>query len=277
MHTWNQAVSRYQLTRPNRARSTLVRENALLRWLAPHLDDGALPLPLLTRGRCEDIRCAALAAGWGPTSTNHVMAVLRQVTRAAERWEWIPAAPKIELAKRPPNRVRWITRDEARRLVHHCPPLLGQMVRLSLATGLRKNTLRQLRWDWIDLDAETLHVPAKVMKARMPLTAPLSPSALAVLQERRGLHPALVFSNRADVPIYEPSRRPFREALRAAGIRAFTWHDLRHTWASWHVQGGTTLAELQQLGGWQSLEMVLRYAHLDTSTLRKAARAVSGI
>lgn len=277
MHTWKQAVTRYQVTRPNRARSTVKREDALVRWLAPHLDGGNLPLLQLTRGRCEDIRCAAMAAGWGPTSVNYALSVLRQVLRAAERWEWIPVAPKIELLKRPPGRVRWITREEARRLVDCCPPLLGQMVRLSLATGLRKNTLRLLRWEWIDLDAETLHVPARVMKARMPLTVPLSPSAVAVLQERRALHPVLVFSNRADVPVFDPCRRPFRESLRAAGIRNFTWHDLRHTWASWHVQGGTTLAELQQLGGWQTLEMVLRYAHLDTSTLRRAARAVAGV
>ncbi|WP_215852633.1 tyrosine-type recombinase/integrase [Acidithiobacillus ferrooxidans] len=41
-----------------------------------------------------------------------------------------------------------------------------------------------------------------------------------------------------------------------------TWHGLRHTWASWHVQAGTPLAVLKGLGGWASLEMVQRYAHL---------------
>jgi hypothetical protein len=38
--------------------------------------------------------------------------------------------------------------------------------------------------------------------------------------------------------------------------------DLRHTWASWHVQGGTPLFALQELGGWESAEMVRKYAHL---------------
>jgi hypothetical protein len=42
----------------------------------------------------------------------------------------------------------------------------------------------------------------------------------------------------------------------------FRWHDLRHTWASWHVMAGTPLEVLQKLGGWSSLAMVLRYAHL---------------
>jgi len=41
-----------------------------------------------------------------------------------------------------------------------------------------------------------------------------------------------------------------------------TFHDLRHTWASWHVMGGTPLDVLRQLGGWADMTMVLRYAHL---------------
>jgi len=62
--------------------------------------------------------------------------------------------------------------------------------------------------------------------------------------------------------------------LERAGIRNFRWHDLRHTWASWHVQNGTSLQELQQLGGWTSFEMVLRYAHLSSDHLKSAAERV---
>ncbi len=56
-------------------------------------------------------------------------------------------------------------------------------------------------------------------------------------------------------------------ALKRAGIENFRWHDLRHTWASWHVQSGTPLQVLQELGGWSSCEMVLRYAHLSAAHL----------
>jgi hypothetical protein len=52
-----------------------------------------------------------------------------------------------------------------------------------------------------------------------------------------------------------------------AGIENFRWHDFRHTWASWHVQNGTPLFALQQLGGWDSAEMVRRYAHLSADHL----------
>ena len=58
--------------------------------------------------------------------------------------------------------------------------------------------------------------------------------------------------------------------------REFRWHDLRHTWASWHVQRGTRLQELMELVGWSSYEVVLRYAHLATDHLRDAASRIDG-
>jgi integrase len=64
------------------------------------------------------------------------------------------------------------------------------------------------------------------------------------------------------------------EAKRRAGIEAFRFHDLRHTWASWHVQSGTSLQELMELGGWKSYEMVLRYAHLAPEKLKSVAQRI---
>ena len=56
--------------------------------------------------------------------------------------------------------------------------------------------------------------------------------------------------------------------------RSSRWHDLRHTWASWHVQNGTPLQELKELGSWASYDMVLRYAHLAVDHLRGAASQI---
>ena len=60
-----------------------------------------------------------------------------------------------------------------------------------------------------------------------------------------------------------------------AGIENFCWHDLRHTWASWHVQLGTPLYVLKELGGWETLEMVNRYAHLAPEHLKVHAERLS--
>ncbi|EPY6620815.1 site-specific integrase, partial [Shigella flexneri] len=66
----------------------------------------------------------------------------------------------------------------------------------------------------------------------------------------------------------------WKAALRRAGIDDFRFHDLRHTWASWLVQAGVPLSVLQEMGGWESIEMVRRYAHLAPNHLTEHARQI---
>src|SRR2546425_12029207 len=75
-----------------------------------------------------------------------------------------------------------------------------------------------------------------------------------------------VFSFRGK-PLRQVNTKAWREALKKVGIENFRWHDLRHTWASWHVQAGTPLHVPQELGGWECVEMVRKYAHLSTEHL----------
>ena len=78
-------------------------------------------------------------------------------------------------------------------------------------------------------------------------------------------------------PVARCSTKAWKRAVERAGIDpGFRWHDLRHTWASWHVQNGTPLQELMGLGRWASYEMVLRYAHLAADHLRGAASRIDG-
>ena len=73
------------------------------------------------------------------------------------------------------------------------------------------------------------------------------------------------------------STKAWYAALKRAGITDFRWHDLRHTWASWHVQNGTPLFALQELGGWASAEMVRRYAHLAADHLAPYAERLCAV
>ena len=107
-------------------------------------------------------------------------------------------------------------------------------------------------------------------KANKAIAVPLNDRAMAVLHQCRSAHPIYVFTYQG-APVNAVSTKAWKKALQRAGITNFRWHDLRHTWASWHVQNGTSLQELQQLGGWVSLSMVLRYAHLSSKHLREAA------
>jgi len=65
--------------------------------------------------------------------------------------------------------------------------------------------------------------------------------------------------------------------LKKTGIEDFRFHDLRHTWASWLIQSGVPLSVLQEMGGWESIEMVRRYAHLAPNHLSEHARKIDVI
>lgn len=73
------------------------------------------------------------------------------------------------------------------------------------------------------------------------------------------------------------SNKAWKSALVRAGIENFRFHDLRHTWASWLVQAGVPLSILQEMGGWESIEMVRRYAHLAPNHLTEHAKQIDVI
>lgn len=70
------------------------------------------------------------------------------------------------------------------------------------------------------------------------------------------------------------SSRAWRHAVEKAGLGDLRFHDLRHTWASWHRQNGTSCDELKELGGWKSRIMVDRYAKFATEHLAAAASRI---
>lgn len=98
-------------------------------------------------------------------------------------------------------------------------------------------------------------------KSKKGNSGALKRRSVAVLQKQLGKHREVVFTFKGK-PIEQVSTAAWYKALSRAGIENFRWHDLRHTWASWHIQGGTPLNVLQELGGWASYSMVQRYAHL---------------
>lgn len=130
--------------------------------------------------------------------------------------------------------------------------------------------------EWCDIDLVKKHalIHPDQAKTKKAIPVPLNETAMAVIRRELGKHSQFVFTYKGN-PIKQCNTKAWKKALNRAGIKNFRWHDLRHTWASWHVQNGTSLQELQQLGGWMSFEMVLRYAHLSSDHLKEAAERVA--
>ena len=209
------------------------------------------------------------------STANRYLALIRSILRRAhEVWQWIDRRPRIILFPERTKRVRWLTPDQVRALLANLPEHQRQLVVFALATGLRQANILRLQWHQVDLRRRLLWIPADQAKGRQAIRIPLAEAALGVLQRQAGRHKLWVFTYRGK-PIRWANTRAWRDALLRSGIEDFRWHDLRHTWASWHAQAGTPLYVLQELGGWQSEAMVRRYAHLTPSLFASSAEAIT--
>ena len=219
----------------------------------------------------DEIIEAKKEEGVKAATVNRILAVLRAIlNKAVTKWGWLDKLPSIELLDEGIKRERWLTKEEANRLIKELPPHLADMATFSLATGLRKANVLGLKWRNIDLVRRHAFVSASQSKTRRAIPVPLNEGCVALIRMQMGKHIEYVFTYQGK-PVKQCNTAAWRKALKRAEIEDFHWHDLRHTWASWHVQNGTSLQELQQLGGWSSLEMVLRYAHLSSEHLKRAA------
>jgi integrase len=256
--TWNEAVVRWLKEQSHKA--TAKEDVTKLRWLDQYL--GGRMLETIGRSQIEVITDAKLAQGHSNATVNRTLELVRAILRkCANEWEWLDRAPAVRMLKEPTRRIRFLTRAEAQALLAALPAHLADMAAFSLQTGLRASNVTGLEWSQVDLARRLAWVHPDQAKARKAIPVPLNAEAVVLVRKQLGKHLTHVFSYRGK-PVVQVSTKAWYGALERAGIKDFRWHDLRHTWASWHVQGGTPLFALQELGGWESPEMVRRYAHL---------------
>jgi integrase len=265
-HTWEEAAVRWLLE--TKHKRTHEDDKAKLRWLDEYL--GGKHLDEIDRTLIDRIGCACETAASASTANRYLALIRAILRRACDEWEWIDRVPKVRMFKEPDGRIRSLTPSEFQRLVAELPEHLADMAVFSVATGLRQANVKGLEWRHVDLEREHAWVPAAKHKNGSAHSVPLNAMALAVLRKQVGKHPSRVFTYCGE-PIEQVSTRAWRRALRRAGIEDFRWHDLRHTFATWHRQAGTPTYELQRLGGWKTGAMVERYAHVAPEALRGAA------
>lgn len=189
---------------------------------------------------------------------------------AASEWGVLSQVPPMKTHKEPKRRIRWCTQDKFLDLLRELPNHYGQIARFAVATGLRMSNILELEWSQLDLQRRLAWIHGDQAKAGRDIKVPLNDAAVEVLRERLGRDQVRVFGHYKRI-----ESRIWKRACKAAGLEDFRFHDLRHTWASWHVQAGTPLPVLQELGGWETVEMVQRYAHLATDHLSQWAGNVN--
>jgi integrase len=270
--TWDEAAKRFLDEAEGKA-SLKEYERQVAFW-TEHFRGRSLDA--ITRQRVAEL---VEAKAHTPATRNRYVACIRAILKkSAGAWEWLDRAPKLKTYTEPKQRIRWITEKEAQGLLAALPEWLAEMARFSLATGLRQSNVLRMEWTQVDVVRRVAWVHPDQAKARKAIGVPLNEDAVAVVLRQRGKHLRRVFVGHDGEPMDSwktTAQVAWKSACKEAGIKDFRWHDLRHTWASWHVQRGTPLYALKELGGWETLEIVKRYAHLAPEHLKAYAERVS--
>ena len=268
--TWKEATEMW--LRESSHKTSIEIDERILIWLEPYL--GHKRLSEINRQLIMTIGEAKLKETSASTA-NRYLALLRSILkRACYEWEWIDKAPKVRLFKIQNKRVNWLTHEQADNLLSLLPPHQKAMAAFALATGLRQRNVSLLEWSQIDIKRNVAWIHPDQAKAKKAISVFLNESAMKVLTEQKGQHKQFVFVYKGK-SVWQVNTKAWRKAVKKAGLDGFRWHDLRHTWASWHIQSGTPLYVLQELGGWSSAEMVRRYAHLSAEHLAEHAERIT--
>jgi len=210
-----------------------------------------------------DVTEASLIETFGdkaPGTYNRLVVIVRSSLNLARRAGWIESVPHIGRRKEPPATMRFLRKDEWEALHDELPEHLQPMAAFAVATGLRWSNVADLTWDRVSIVRKVAWIEAQDAKGRRSIQVPLSKMAIAALRCTGSAREGFVFTYNGKR--LRSAKTAWNKATARAGVAGFRWHDLRHTWASWHAMAGTPPDVLQRLGGWRTPQMVQRYAHL---------------
>jgi integrase len=205
--------------------------------------------------------------GLANSSINRHWEQLRAVMRMAERL-WgakVPVYPDLidwkalrkYVGKEAKHRVRFLTQSEAHRLLDACGDHIRPVVMLALLTGMRCGNCKDLDWSEVDFRLGLITVR---QKGGEMFEKKINKSIFDFLQALAPKKSGPVFTYKAK-PLGS-IRKAFENAVRRAGITDFTFHDLRHTYATWMRQAGADLPMIRDELGHATTKMTEVYANV---------------
>ncbi len=204
-----------------------------------------------------------------PATANRYLAALSHaLTIAVKEWGWLDDFPmrKVRKLREPRGRVRFLSDDERPRLLEACQAhssALYSIVVLALSTGARQGEILNLTWRDIDLARGMIILEQTKNNERRSI--PLQGLALELVKDMskvKRIDTDLLFPSRKDPSKPLNVHSIWRATVKRAGIEAFRFHDLRHSCASYLAMNGASLAEIADVLGHKTLQMVKRYSHM---------------
>lgn len=225
----------------------------------------------LTNAMLMDYRATRRGEGLQANGVNRDFACLLAALNHANQMhgQQIPALAwsRIRVSE-PPHRIRFLSRDEYARLIGCCDPELAKIVKMAVATGLRKANLLNLDWREVDLSSSRITVTVKGDKLHSVRMTPEARAALSTTKPEKRKGPVFDTTN---------FRRRWSRAVRLAGLEDFRFHDLRHTFASWARMAGADLADICEALGHSNISVTMRYAHIEPAQHETAFDRISSM
>lgn len=243
--------------------------------LARHL--GTKPPEALDEAACRLYARRRQAEGVRASTVRTEMQALRAALRwAAGRGKLIAAVPPLTMPERPPARDRWLTREEAARLVAACGSHHVRLfVLLALHTAARAGAILALTWDRVDMERRRIDFrePDRPETRKRRVAVPINDTLAAALAEAKAGATCEWVVEWAGGQVGS-IKHGFRDAARRAGLAGVTPHTCRHTAATWMVQDGVPLWDVAGMLGNTTAMVEEVYGHHSPDHLRRAAAAL---
>jgi len=247
---------------------------------------GDRPMNTITRKQVVDFHLSLKKeAGLAGATCDHHVKLIRRIYNLAIEWDIVQSNPaaKAQLFNEP-NQVENILNDaDLKRLLGvlatHERRTVCQVALYLLSTGARLSEGLNAEWEDLDIDTGTWKISAAISKSKRVRSVPLNDSALAVLnaiQPDPALRRGYLFVNPRTNDRLKTVHKAWYSIRDEADLPHLRIHDLRHMYASFLVNSGRSLYEVQAVLGHSSPQITQRYAHLSTETLRDAAASASG-
>jgi integrase len=250
---------------------------------------GSRRLDEITRKEIEDFHVSLLAEGLAPATADQHLRLIKRVLNLAVAWEVIEKSPAANVKLlRVDNKRDFYLNDEQLQglmgvLTTDSARTVCQLAMFLLSTGARLSEATGATWSQIDREHRLWRIPALNSKSKKMRAVPLNDQALAVLDQvgTEGEYEH-VFINHRWINKDGSRGKPISwvhkvwERIRVvAGLPQLRIHDLRHSHASFLVNAGRSLYEVQQVLGHSDPAVTMRYAHLSTETMLAASNAAS--
>lgn len=225
------------------------------------------------RAHTAERRSRGISDGTIHTELGH----LRTVLKWAENGRLIDRAPHIERPSKPEPKDRYLTHDEAQRVIAAAhAPHVSLAMRLMIATAARVTAILELTWDRVDFERRQIQLrdPNDRTRRKGRATVPMTDGICAALRDAKAGAMTDYVIEWAGRPV-KSLKKGIASAARDAGVDGVSAHVFRHTAAVWLAEAGTPMEEIAQYMGHSNVNVTRgTYARYSPDHLRKAASAL---